>query len=129
MVKNQQPMRGGGVSFIGIWKTSRWSYQSRPVHHTGRTDRVTPNQLRPLTDENSLRWQVWVRTRTFLQKGQTSPVEFKFQRSYSSLDMSGPRPNMSKKHLWNLIKGPDKSGGSDLFWNRSNRSDWCAIPV
>jgi hypothetical protein len=30
-------MRGGGVPFIGIWKTSRWNCKSRPVHHTRQT--------------------------------------------------------------------------------------------
>jgi hypothetical protein len=34
--------RGGGVPFIGIWKTSRWSYQIRPVYHIGQTGWVTP---------------------------------------------------------------------------------------
>jgi hypothetical protein len=41
--------RGGGVPFIGNWKTSHWSCQSKPVrlvHHTGQTGRVTPNRLR-----------------------------------------------------------------------------------
>jgi hypothetical protein len=34
---------------------------------------------------------------------------FKFQCSYSLLDMSDPRPDMSRKYLWNPVKGPDKS--------------------
>jgi hypothetical protein len=56
LLKGDANGRGGGVLFIGIWKTSHWSCQSRLVHHTGQTGRVTPNRLRPLTDENSLRW-------------------------------------------------------------------------
>jgi hypothetical protein len=30
---------------------------------------------------------------------------------------------MSEKHLWNPVKGPAKSGGPNLFWNRSDRCD------
>jgi hypothetical protein len=48
-------------------------------------------------------------------------VEFKLQRPYCSPDMSGHRLDMSRKPLWNPVKGSDKSGGSDLLWNRSNR--------
>jgi hypothetical protein len=33
-----------------------------------------------------------------------------------SLNMSGLRPDKSEKHLWNPIKGPDKSGGPNLLW-------------
>jgi hypothetical protein len=44
-------------------------------------------------------------------------------------DMSGLGPNMSMKPLWSLGKGSDKSSGPNLFWNRSNRSDRCAILV
>jgi hypothetical protein len=61
--------------------------------------------------------------------GQTCLVELKFQRSYCSLDLSGPRSNMSSKCLWNSVKGSDKYGGLDLLWDRSNRSDRCAILV
>jgi hypothetical protein len=43
--------------------------------------------------------------------------------------MSGPGSDMSEKHLWNPVKGPDKFGGPDLFWNRSNQYDRCVIPV
>jgi hypothetical protein len=32
--------------------------------------------------------------------------------------------NMFRKPLWSPSKGPNKSDGSDLFWNRTNRSDW-----
>jgi hypothetical protein len=60
---------------------------------------------------------------------RTSSVEIKFQRSYSSPGMSGPRLDKSEKHLWKLVKRPDKSGGLDLLWDRSNRSDQCVIPV
>jgi hypothetical protein len=47
-------------------------------------------------------------------QGQTSPVEFKFQRSYCSADMSSQGPDMSEKPLWNPVKGPDKSGGLEI---------------
>jgi hypothetical protein len=57
------------------------------------------------------------------RKGRTSPVEIKFQRSYSSPDVSDPRSNMSEKRLWNLVKGLDKSSGPDLLWDKFNRSD------
>jgi hypothetical protein len=50
-------------------------------------------------------------------------VEFKLQWSYCSPDMSSQRTDMSRKPLWNSLKGPDKSGGPDMFWNRSNRFD------
>jgi hypothetical protein len=29
--------------------------------------------------------------------------------------MSGTRPDMFGKHIWNPVKGLDKSDGSDLF--------------
>jgi hypothetical protein len=62
-------------------------------------------------------------------EGWTYPVELKFKRSYCSPDLSGPRLDMSDKHLWNPIKGPDKSGEPDLLWDRSNQSDRFAIPI
>jgi hypothetical protein len=112
------PQERGGMPFIGIWKTSRWGCQSRPirpVHHIGQTCRVSLNWLRALTEENSLRWQNWVRIRICPERGQTSSVEFKFQRSYGSPDMSDPRSDISKKCLWNPVKGPNKSGELNLF--------------
>jgi hypothetical protein len=48
------------------------------------------------------------------EEGKISPVELKFQQSYCSPNMSGPRPDKSKKHLWNPVKGSDKSDGPDL---------------
>jgi hypothetical protein len=36
---------------------------------------------------------------------------------------------MSSKRLWKPVKGPDKFGGPNLLLDRSNRSDWCSIPV
>jgi hypothetical protein len=62
-------------------------------------------------------------------EGRTCSVELKFQWSYCSSDLSGPRPDMFDKCLWNPVKGPDKSGGPDLLWDRSNRSNQCAISV
>jgi hypothetical protein len=94
--------RGGGVPFIGNRKTSHWSYQSklvRPVHHIGQTGRVTPNSIRAIPKGNSPNWQIWFRTLTCLENGRTSSVEFKFQRSNSPPDMSGPRLDMSGKSL------------------------------
>jgi hypothetical protein len=49
-----------------------------------------------------------------MDRGRTSLVKFKFQRSYCSSDMS-------EKYLWKLVKESDKSGVPDLIWNRSNR--------
>jgi hypothetical protein len=63
------------------------------------------------------------------EEGWTSLMELKFYWSYNSLDMSGPRLDKSKKHLLKPVKRPGKSGGPDLLWDRSNQSDWCAIPV
>jgi hypothetical protein len=83
----------------------------------------TPNQLRPLTEEISLNWHNWVSTRICPEKGQISPVELKIQRSYCSPDMSSQGLDMSGKPLWNPVKGLNKSGGPNLFWNRSNRFD------
>jgi hypothetical protein len=51
-----------------------------------------------------------------VRRGPTSTVDIKFQRLYCSPDMSGPRPDKFEKCLWNPIKGPDKSDGSDLLW-------------
>jgi hypothetical protein len=56
-------------------------------------------------------------------EGRTCPVEIKFQQLYFSQDLSGLTSDMSSKCLWNPVKGPD------LLWDRSNRSDWCALPV
>jgi hypothetical protein len=63
------------------------------------------------------------------REGRTSLVEFKFQQLYGSPDMSSPRPDMFRKRLWNPVKGLDMSGGLDLLWDKSNRSDWCTIPI
>jgi hypothetical protein len=49
-------------------------------------------------------------------EGRASPMEFKFQWLYCSPDMSNLRLDMSIKHLWNPVNGPDKSGGPDLLW-------------
>jgi hypothetical protein len=117
-ITNSTHKRGGGVPFIGNWKTSHWSYQSksvRPVHHTDQTSRVTPNRLRVVSEGNSLNWQIWFRTRTCSEKGQTSPMEFKFQWSNSLPDMSSPIPDKSEKSLWNPINRPNKSGEPDLL--------------
>jgi hypothetical protein len=56
-----------------------------------------------------------------MDRGRTSLVKFKFQRSYCSSDMSGQGPNMSEKSLWKPVKESDKYGVPDLIWNRSNR--------
>jgi hypothetical protein len=89
--------RGGGVPFIGIWKTSCWGCQSRPVkpvHRTGQTDRVTPNWLRAFSELTNFSLDP-----DMSGVGRSCPEELKFQWSKCSPDLSSPRPDMSGKCL------------------------------
>jgi hypothetical protein len=56
------PESGGGVPFLENLKNKPLGL-SNP---TGQTGRVTPTGLRALSEENSLNWQIWVRSQTCL---------------------------------------------------------------
>jgi hypothetical protein len=119
-----KPRERGWSPFLWIWKTSSLDCQRRLIWSTIP---VRPVGWPPTGLGHSLKETLWidkicVRTRTY-------PMELKFQQSYCSLDLSGPRSDMFGKRLWNLVKGLDKSGGLDLLWDRSNQSDRCAIPI
>jgi hypothetical protein len=102
MVKNQQRTREGWSAFYrNLEKLAVGAVRA------DRSDRYEDSKL----------------ARTWPVQGQTNPVEYKFQWSYCSPDMSGQGLDMLRKPLWNSVKGSDKSGGLDLFGNRSNWSN------